>query len=106
MESYLPPQPGPSFSDHNRVPRVMWVVLHRRGQTQAAGEDVDEMPQVGDVLRGLVLHPRDVIVIEKQLHRDGRFAGDFLNVGDGSVDDATRAREPLPSLALQVNVSL
>src|SRR5437868_15453521 len=54
-------QPRPLFRDHDRVPRILRIVLHRRMQAHPAGMQIDEMPQLRDVLRGLVGHAGHVI---------------------------------------------
>src|SRR5579863_381953 len=101
-ESSLLPQPHPSLRNHDRVSGVLGIVTDGRRQAETAGMQVDELAQVGNVLRSLVRHSGNVVLEDQQ---DGLFlflSRKFLNVNNGAVRDAADVVEPLAALPLQI----
>src|SRR5580693_190213 len=95
LTTALLPQPHPAFRDHQGVTRIMRVVLHRRGQPQAAGMQVDPLAQIGYILRALVGNARDVIFVNEE-HGSVMAVADrqFLHIDDSAISDAPDAVEP------------
>ena len=78
----------------------MGVVLHRGGEAEAAGMQVDPLAEVSDILRGFVGNARDV-VLENQHGRGMVAVGrNFLDIDDRAVGDAAHAIEPFAAAAL------
>src|SRR4051794_9947105 len=105
----LASQPAPLFRNHDRVGWILRVVLHRRGNADAAGVQVDAVTQVGHVLRGFVSHAAHVVVINQELHAavsisvlGRRLWREFGNIGNGSVDDAPDGADLVPALLLEL----
>jgi hypothetical protein len=63
---------------------------------------IDPLAQVGNVLRALIRHARDVVFIDKQ-HGGMMAAADrqLLHIDDGAVRDAPHALEPGAAFALE-----
>ncbi len=63
---------------------------------------VDELAQVGNVLRGFVRHAGNVVLEDQQDRLFVFLAGEFLDVDDSSIGDAADAVEPLAALPFDV----
>ncbi len=100
--SELLSQPHPALRKHNGIPRILRIETHRGWKSETAGMKIDELTQVGHVLRGFVGDARDVILVDQQGGRPVIGAGHFLNIDHGAVGDAADAVEPFPPLPLQI----
>ncbi len=72
------------------------------GKSETAGMKVDELAQVGDILRCLVRDAGDVIMENQQ---DGLFlliARKLLDVDDGAIGNAADTVEPLAAFPLEI----
>ena len=72
------------------------------GEAEAAGVEIDELAQVGYVLRGFVGHSGDVVLVDEESRRPLAGAGHLLDIDHGAVGDAADTVEPGSPLALQV----
>ena len=99
---WLLPQSHPALRNHDGISRILRIITYGRWQAEAAGMQIDELPQIGHVLRGLVGYASHV-VMENQ--KSGRFASvglHLLNVDDSSISNAADAVEPRPPFSLHL----
>src|SRR5581483_1092223 len=102
----LLPQPLPPFRDDDGIAGIVRIVLHRRWQADLARVDIYELPQVGDVLGGLVGNAGHVVPVEDELGRAVTVGRDFLNVEHGAIGNAPHHAQPFAALALALLVGL
>ena len=78
----------------------MRIVFNRGVKTEAAGMQIDPLPEIGDILRRFVRDSRNV-VFENQ-HGGGVMAirRNLLNVNHGAVGDPANLIQPSAALAL------
>src|SRR6185369_7345537 len=95
-------QAHPALREHDGVSRIVRVVADRGGKSEAAGVEIDELAQIGHVLRGFVRDSGDVVLINEEGGGPFASAGHFLNVNHGAVSDPANAIEPGPPLPLEV----
>ena len=64
--------------------------------------EIDPLPQVGDILRGLIGNARDVVLVNQ--HRSGTVGGgrNFLDVNDGAIGDAADGIQPSAAFELDI----
>jgi hypothetical protein len=102
----LAAEAGPAFRNDDGVAGILRVVLYTGGETESAGMEIDELSQPGYVLRALVLHAGDVVLVDQELRRDLDFAVHFLDVDDGSVAETSFRAEPIAAFSFDLNFGL
>src|ERR1035441_10019789 len=96
-------QSGPGFGYHHRISWIVGIIFDRSRQAQAAGIQVNELPQMGHILRCLVGHAGDIVLVDQQDHLPGSFSLLQLQyIDDVAVADAAPQRELRPALAFHL----
>ncbi len=102
MEVQLLPQTHPALGDDEGVSGIVRVEADRGGEAEPAGVEIDELAQVGHILRGLVGHSGDVVLVDEEGRGALAGARHLLDIDHGAVSDAADAVEPGAPLPLQV----
>lgn len=97
---WLLPQSHPALRNHDGISRILRIITYGRWQAEAAGMQIDELPQISYVLRGLVGYPSHVVMENKESCRFASVGLHLLNVDDSSIGDPADAVEPRPPLSL------
>ena len=92
--------PHQVFGDDDRVAGMVRIVLDAGGYANAAGVQIQDLMQVGHVLRALVLHPGHVVGVHHHLHRVATLGIQLLHVEHGSVRNAALRAEALAAHGL------
>src|SRR5271165_2534868 len=101
------PQAAPILGYHNAVDRTVGIVANRAGKAEVAVVDVHIRAQIRYILRALVAHACDRVLVEDQLHAIGTAALVRAEVGDvdnGSVNNAPRLHQLLAPKQFQLFV--
>ena len=102
----LAAEAGPAFGDDYGVAGILWIVLYAGGQAEAAGMEIDELSQPGYILRALVLHARDVVLVDQELRGNLDFGVHLLDVDHRSVAEATFGAEPITAFGFDLTIGL
>ncbi len=71
------------------------IVLDAGGDANAAGVRIENLMQLGYVLRALVLHASHVVGVHDHLHKVAAAGIQLLHVEHGSIGDAALGAEAL-----------
>ena len=75
MEGRLLSQTDPALGDDERVSGIVRVEADRGGEAEPAGVEIDELAQIGYILRGFVGHSGDVVLVDEECGGRSRAPG-------------------------------
>jgi hypothetical protein len=93
-------QTAPALRDHDGISGILGIVLDRCRNSDAAIVQIHKLAQVGDVLRGLILHAGYVVAIDKKLGCMRLVSVEFNHIKHGAIDESSNAIEQLATLTL------
>ena len=102
LNTRLLPQTHPTLGDDERISGIVRVEADGGGESEPAGVEIDELAQIGYILRGFVGHSGDVVLVDEESRRTLAGARHLLNIDHGAVGDAADAVEPGAPLPFQV----
>ncbi len=102
----LAAEAGPVFGDDDGVAGIVGIVFHAGRKAEAAGVEIGELAQPGYVLRALVLHAGDIVLIDEQLCGNLDFAVHLLHVDDGAVAKASLGAKAFAAFELELSFAL
>src|SRR5262249_15231749 len=99
-------QSAPTLRHHDRVSGILRIVLYGSWDSDTAVVQIDELAQMCHVLRGFVLHARNVVMIDEKLSRVRLVGVQLCHVDHRAIYQSADAVKLLTALALVVRVSL